>query len=225
MGRACTCEAARARMARPALHRPRHPTTPSPTRACWPSSVAMVEQTTSRRPALADLLDEAEPTPRLVVLNSCQSGAGGTTDLFSGTAAALAHSGIRAVAAMQFSISDAAALAFARGFYTALAHNTRNRRGGEERPYRHPGPRARHARVGHAGALPARRCRGIVRPREPPSASSGGRRQHHRSTNALPETGYCTRSPGPNTPQPGSTSARRSPPDRSRWRRWACRRR
>ena len=73
--------------------------------------------------ALADLLDEAEPTPRLVVLNSCQSGAGGTTDLFSGTAAALAHSGIRAVAAMQFSISDTAALAFARGFYTALAHN------------------------------------------------------------------------------------------------------
>jgi hypothetical protein len=72
--------------------------------------------------SLADLLDEAEPTPRLVVLNSCQSAAGGTTDLFSGTAAALAHSGIRAVAAMQFSISDIAALAFARGFYTALAY-------------------------------------------------------------------------------------------------------
>ena len=48
--------------------------------------------------------------------------AGGTTDLFSGTAAALAHSGIRAVAAMQFSISDIAAVAFARGFYTALAY-------------------------------------------------------------------------------------------------------
>lgn len=73
--------------------------------------------------ALADLLDEAEPTPPLVVLNSCQSGASGDTDLFSGTAAALARSGIRAVAAMQFSISDPAALAFARGFYTALAHN------------------------------------------------------------------------------------------------------
>lgn len=72
--------------------------------------------------ALADLLDEAEPTPRLVVLNSCQSGATGGSDLFSGTAAALAHSGIHAVAAMQFSISDAAAIAFARGFYTALAH-------------------------------------------------------------------------------------------------------
>jgi len=72
--------------------------------------------------SLADLLDEAEPTPRLVVLNSCQSGAAGTQDLFSGTAAALAHSGIRAVAAMQFSISDTAAIAFARGFYTSLAH-------------------------------------------------------------------------------------------------------
>ena len=73
--------------------------------------------------SLADLLDEAEPTPRLVVLNSCQSGTGGPTDLFSGTAAALARSGIRAVAAMQFSISDTAALAFSRAFYTALAHN------------------------------------------------------------------------------------------------------
>lgn len=72
--------------------------------------------------SLADLLDEAEPTPRLVVLNSCQSGAAGISDLFSGTAAALAHSGIRAVAAMQFSISDIAAIAFARGFYTALAY-------------------------------------------------------------------------------------------------------
>ncbi|WP_353828452.1 CHAT domain-containing protein [Agromyces sp. SYSU T0242] len=72
--------------------------------------------------SLADLLDEAEPTPRLVLLNSCESGAGGTTDLFSGTAAALARSGIHAVAAMQFSISDSAAIQFSRGFYSALAH-------------------------------------------------------------------------------------------------------
>ncbi|MFD4422485.1 CHAT domain-containing protein [Agromyces sp. NPDC058484] len=72
--------------------------------------------------SLADLLDEAEPTPRLILLNSCRSGAGGTDDLFSGTAAALAHSGIHAVAAMQFSISDTAAIEFARGFYSALAH-------------------------------------------------------------------------------------------------------
>jgi outer membrane protein assembly factor BamB len=71
---------------------------------------------------LADLLGEAEPTPRLVVLNSCSSGRTGVHDLFSGTAAALARSGISAVAAMQFTISDNAAIAFSRGFYTAIAH-------------------------------------------------------------------------------------------------------
>src|SRR5205807_1227435 len=62
-----------------------------------------------------------QPTPRLVVLNSCSSGEVGAGDLFSGTAAALVHSGISAVAAMQFTVSDTAAIAFARGFYTALA--------------------------------------------------------------------------------------------------------
>ncbi len=71
---------------------------------------------------LADLLGEAQPCPRLVVLNSCSSGQAGLNDLFSGSAAALARSGISAVAAMQFTISDAAAIAFARGFYTAIAH-------------------------------------------------------------------------------------------------------
>jgi WD40 repeat protein len=69
----------------------------------------------------ADLLRQARPMPRLVVLNSCQGAATSTGDLFSGTAAALARSGVAAVAAMQYSVSDAAAIAFARGFYTALA--------------------------------------------------------------------------------------------------------
>jgi CheY-like chemotaxis protein len=71
---------------------------------------------------LADLLNEAQPKPPLVVLNSCSSGAGGPVDLFSGTAAALVRSGIGAVAAMQFTISDPAAIAFSAGFYTALAN-------------------------------------------------------------------------------------------------------
>ncbi len=71
---------------------------------------------------LANLLKQARPTPRLVVLNSCSSGEQGTQDLFSGTAAALVHSGISAVAAMQFTVSDPAAISFARGFYTAIAH-------------------------------------------------------------------------------------------------------
>jgi hypothetical protein len=70
---------------------------------------------------LVDLLNEADPTPRLVVLNSCSSGQAGTEDAFSGTASALVHGGISAVAAMQFRISDPAAVAFPRGFYRALA--------------------------------------------------------------------------------------------------------
>lgn len=71
---------------------------------------------------IADLLGEAQPTPQLVVLNSCSSGQAGVNDLFSGTAATLARGGISAVAAMQFTISDTAAIAFTRGFYTAIAH-------------------------------------------------------------------------------------------------------
>jgi hypothetical protein len=69
----------------------------------------------------ADLLRQARPMPRLVVLNSCQGAAASTGDLFSGTAAALARSGVAAVTAMQYAISEAAAIAFARGFYAALA--------------------------------------------------------------------------------------------------------
>ena len=71
---------------------------------------------------LVDLLHEARPMPRLVVLNSCSGAAAGVTDLFAGTAAALVRGGVSAVAAMQYAISDAAAVAFARGFYTAIAH-------------------------------------------------------------------------------------------------------
>ena len=58
---------------------------------------------------LADLLNRATPTPRLVVLNSCKSGRSGASDLFSSTAATLVKRGINAVAAMQFTVSDAAA--------------------------------------------------------------------------------------------------------------------
>lgn len=69
-----------------------------------------------------DLLREARPMPRLVVLNACQTSASGGTDLFSGTAAALVRGGVSAVTAMQFAISDGAAIAFCRGFYAAIAH-------------------------------------------------------------------------------------------------------
>jgi CHAT domain len=71
---------------------------------------------------LVDLLREARPMPRLVVLNSCSGATIGANDLFAGTAAALVRGGVSAVAAMQWPISDGAACAFARGFYTAIAH-------------------------------------------------------------------------------------------------------
>ena len=70
---------------------------------------------------MVDLLRQARPVPRLVVLNSCSGAAAGVSDLFSGTAAALVRGGVSAVAAMQFEISDPAAVAFARGFYAAIA--------------------------------------------------------------------------------------------------------
>jgi uncharacterized protein YjiK len=68
-----------------------------------------------------DLLRQARPMPRLVVLNSCSGAESGITDLFSGTAAALVRGGVTAVAAMQYEITDHAAIAFARGFYRAIA--------------------------------------------------------------------------------------------------------
>ena len=71
----------------------------------------------------ARLLHTCRPVPRLVVLNSCQSGEAAVDDLLSSTAAALVHSGISASVAMQFVVTDPAALAFSRGFYQALAHN------------------------------------------------------------------------------------------------------
>ena len=71
---------------------------------------------------LVDLLHQARPIPRLVVLNSCSGAATGASDLFSGTAAALVRGGVSAVAAMQYEISDPAAVAFTRGFYAAIAH-------------------------------------------------------------------------------------------------------
>jgi CHAT domain len=71
---------------------------------------------------LVDLLRQARPMPRLVLLNSCAGAAVGGAGLFSGTAAALVRGGVGAVAAMQYEISDRAAITFSQGFYSALAH-------------------------------------------------------------------------------------------------------
>ncbi|MFL5493904.1 MAG: CHAT domain-containing protein [Gemmatimonadales bacterium] len=58
---------------------------------------------------------------RMVVLNSCLGAKGSATDIFSSTASILVRRGVSAVVAMQYEISDRAAVEFARALYEALA--------------------------------------------------------------------------------------------------------
>jgi CHAT domain len=58
---------------------------------------------------------------RLVVLNACEGARSSRSDPFAGVAASLVQRGIPAVVAMQFEITDDAALTFAAYFYEALA--------------------------------------------------------------------------------------------------------
>jgi hypothetical protein len=58
---------------------------------------------------------------RLVVLNACWTARAGAIGPYAGVATALLNAGIPAVLAMQFPITDAAALAFSRAFYRRLA--------------------------------------------------------------------------------------------------------
>lgn len=58
---------------------------------------------------------------RLVLLNSCEGARGSRRDIFSSASAILVHGGMPAVLAMQYSISDEAAIVFSRAFYMALA--------------------------------------------------------------------------------------------------------
>jgi len=70
---------------------------------------------------LADLLAD-HPTLKLVVLNACESAEGSPLDLTSSMAATLLTRGFPAVVAMQTSVSDRAAVEFARSFYRAIAN-------------------------------------------------------------------------------------------------------
>ena len=69
--------------------------------------------------ALANLLSDQESL-RLVVLNSCEGARTTLTDPFAGVATTLVHLGVPAVVAMQFEISDDAAILFAEELYTNL---------------------------------------------------------------------------------------------------------
>jgi len=57
---------------------------------------------------------------RLVVLNACDGARNSKDDPFSGVAATMIRQGIPAVVAMQFEISDDAAITFATEFYTSM---------------------------------------------------------------------------------------------------------
>jgi hypothetical protein len=63
------------------------------------------------------------PTLRLAVLNACEGARTARNDPFSGVASALVQAGIPAVVAMQFEISDRAAIVFAEKLYSALARS------------------------------------------------------------------------------------------------------
>jgi WD40 repeat protein len=58
---------------------------------------------------------------RLVVLNACEGARGSEQDIFSSTATILVRRGIPAVLAMQYEITDRAAIELSRVFYEALA--------------------------------------------------------------------------------------------------------
>jgi hypothetical protein len=60
------------------------------------------------------------PSIRLVVLNACKGATLSSSQPLAGSAARLVRRGVPAVVAMQFSIYDNAALAFARSFYHSL---------------------------------------------------------------------------------------------------------
>ncbi len=62
-----------------------------------------------------------EDSLRLVVLNACEGARTGKNDPFAGTAQSLVQQGLPAVIAMQFEVSDQAAITFAHEFYAALA--------------------------------------------------------------------------------------------------------
>ncbi len=67
------------------------------------------------------MLLRGHPSLRLVLLNACDTGRASALDPFSSVAGALIRRGIPAVLAMQFEITDRAALEFGRTFYESLA--------------------------------------------------------------------------------------------------------
>src|SRR5215468_5795445 len=70
---------------------------------------------------LGGLLNEYDNTTRLAVLNACEGALGDDKDPFAGVAQSLIQQGLPAVVAMQFEITDDAAIIFAQWLYGAIA--------------------------------------------------------------------------------------------------------
>ena len=70
---------------------------------------------------LGQALHDNRKSLRLVVLNACEGALTARDDPFSGVAPSIVQQGIPAVIAMQFEITDEAAIVFAEGFYEAVA--------------------------------------------------------------------------------------------------------
>jgi len=86
--------------------------------------LVLQEQGGGARPCGASRLTyllREQPALRLVVLNACEGGRSSRTDPFAGVAQSLVQGAIPAVVAMQFPVTDAAAVVFAKAFYEALA--------------------------------------------------------------------------------------------------------
>jgi hypothetical protein len=71
---------------------------------------------------LGRLLSEYDQT-RLAVLNACEGARSGTSDPFAGVAQRLIQQGLPAVVALQFEITDEAAVVFTHELYAAIADN------------------------------------------------------------------------------------------------------
>ena len=91
----------------------------------WGSGVLVMQDRTGRSQEvtgeeLGGLLTEYDQA-RLAVLNACEGARSDVSDTFAGVAQSLIQQGLPAVVAMQFEITDDAAIIFAREFYGAVA--------------------------------------------------------------------------------------------------------
>ncbi len=70
---------------------------------------------------LGELLRRPRRPTRLAILNACEGARGAVMDPYAGAAQSMVQQGIPAVIAMQFAITDEAAITFTSDFYEALA--------------------------------------------------------------------------------------------------------